>query len=340
MLVILFVTVAIAFVIVLIALSKGGKRYSWIEFYFRGFENAISFSESRLVRDASKLAGLRDPTNAYWDVADLDRAIKAVGSFFRSQQREHDRDAVALTEKLFKLRKKLEFEQPKYKYGIRGSKQISANQRLKLLAHGVGAYSATVIDNNARYLVISYPSGGHVPRNFAWKGVKMSVYFWRNEDAGYVFDTFVIDDLRVRNIPVLHLAHSESLFRTQKRKSIRVRSRISAWLYLPKRLEGAFEKPERSPGLRCVVQDLSEDGFSALIGGKAKEGMIVKAQFYIGERQVVMSGTVKAVDYSADKNQSMLHVEAVEPSPRMKNAIRMHVYNLKGEGNEAANPFA
>ena len=42
-----------------------------------------------------------------------------------------------------------------------------------------------------------------------------------------------------------------------------------------------------------------------------------------------MSGTVRSVDFDADSNRSVLHVEAVTPSPRMRNAIRSFVYNIR-----------
>jgi hypothetical protein len=119
--------------------------------------------------------------------------------------------------------------------------------------------------------------------------------------------------------------------RTQKRKSVRARSRISAYLYLLKRIEGAYEKPERVPGLRALVQDLSEDGAAVAIGGRAMPGLQVKLQFGLDERSVVMSGTVRSVDFDADANRSILHVEAVTPSPRMRNAIRSFVYNIGGD---------
>jgi c-di-GMP-binding flagellar brake protein YcgR len=234
---------------------------------------------------------------------------------------------------VFALRKGIEFEQPRFKYGIRSSRQVGAGQRLRVLVHGIGVFGATVIDNNARYLVVSYPLGQRLPKDWVWKGKKVSIYFWRREDAGYVFDSYVIDDLRIRNVPVLQVSHSEALLRTQKRKSVRARSKIPAYLYLLKRIEGAYEKPERVPGLRAMVQDLSEDGAAVAIGGKAKVGLQVKLQFGLDERSVVMSGTVRSVDFDAEANRSVLHVEAVTPSPRMRNAIRAFVYNIR-EGED------
>ncbi|OHD15697.1 MAG: hypothetical protein A2Y38_10655 [Spirochaetes bacterium GWB1_59_5] len=333
--ILLLVVVVVLLLVTFTLLLRGDRRFSPLEYYARGKEVGFSMSESRAILDMSRIAGVIDPTSALWSIRELDACIKAFDRKFRAEGKERDRDTLRFMEKLYEFRKSLEFDQPKYKSGIASSRFIRSNQRIRVLIEGIGVYSSTVIDTNDRYLVVSYPVGAKIPPGFQWKGSRVSVYFWRQEDAGYVFDTYVLEDLRIRNIPVLQLGHSESLLRTQKRKSLRVRSRMPAYLYLLKRLEGAYEKPERVPGLKCVVQDLSEDGISVLIGGKARVGLLVKAQFYIGDDQIVVSGTVRATEYDGEKKQSLLHVEAMLPSPRMRNMIRSHVYNV-GPGESSS----
>jgi len=334
------VVLLIILVIILLAgasvfAARGGKRYSWVEYYLRSREAGLSVPEARQLRDAAAAAGLGDPTNVLWSTRDLDRAISALVERLRKEGRDRSREGIAIVDRVYALRKELEFEQPRFKYGIKSSRNIAHGQRVRVLVYGIGVFNATVIDNNARYLVVSYPTGGRMPKDWVWKGKKVSIYFWRHEDAGYVFDSYVIDDLRIRNIPVLHVSHSEALLRTQKRRSIRARSRIPAYLYILKRIEGAYEKPEKAPGLRAQIQDLSEDGLAVAIGGKALPGLKVKLQFALDDRSIVMSGTVKSVDYDAEKNRSVVHVEAVTPSPRTRNAIRSYVYGIGGERETA-----
>lgn len=332
--------VVVLSIVSLVFFLRGRKRFSWLEFYFKGKDAGLSFSQTRALSQAATRAGVQDPTNVFWSPRDLDRTIS---SLLGSQNPlVRGREGNLFVEKVYEVRKRLEFEQPRYKAGIRSSRQIAQSQRVRLLVHGYGVFGATVLDNNSQFIVVTYPSGGRLPPGFVWKGQKVSVYFWRRDDACYVFDSYILDDMRIRSIPVVHLAHSEALLRTQKRRSVRSRSKTPAYLYVLKRIEGAFEKVERDPGLRCVIQDLSEDGFSALIGGKAKVGLVVKAQFYIGERQIVMSGTVRSVDFDREANRSVLHVEAVVPSPRTRNAIRSYVYNIQTtqDEKEAAGPQA
>lgn len=308
---------------------RGAKRYSWVEFYLKAGESGLSFAEARQLREAANLSGMVDPTNVLWSPRDMDKAISILGSTLKRADRDRSREGILLMDHVYSLRKAIEFEQPRFKYGIRSSRRIGTSQRVRVLVHGIGVFDATVIDNNVRFLVISYPIGGRLPADWVWKGKKVSIYFWRREDAGYVFDSYVIDDLRIRNVPVLQVSHSEALLRTQKRKSVRARSKIPAQLYLLKRIEGAYEKPERTSGLRAMVQDLSEDGAAVAIGGKAVIGLLVKLQFGLDERSVVMSGTVRSVEFDSTTNRSVIHIEAVTPSPRMRNSIRSFVYTIR-----------
>lgn len=333
----IFVLAIIVFVLFLVTITlgaRGSKRYSWFEFYAKGRESGFSFRQTRELKELGRISRLGDPTEVFWSLKSLDRVIAAVSQSRKAGPRGFDRETERLLERMYEYRRRLEFDQPKYKYGIKSSHQLTPNQRIRILVHGVGVYNSTLADVNPRFLVCTYPVGVKLPPGFSWKGRRVSVYFWRQEDAGYVFDTYVIDDMRIRSVPVLHLAHSEALYRTQKRKSVRARSKISAYLYLLKRVEGAYEKPEREPGLKSILQDISEDGFAVMIGGKAKAGIHVKAQFFLGDEQVVMSGTVRGFDYWPEKNRSLIHVEAVRPSPRIRNIIRSYVYASRAAYSE------
>lgn len=323
--------VIVLFVVSLVFFLRGRKRFSWLEYWLKCKDSGFSSQDMQALSRAARSAGVQDTTNILWSPRDLDKTISALLS---QQKAIQGREGNAFIEKVYELRKRLEFDQPRYKAGIRSSRQLVQGQRIRLLVQGIGVFGCTILDNNSQYLVVTYPSGSRLPPGFAWKGKKVSVYFWRRDDAGYVFDSYILDDMRIKSIPVVHLGHSESLLRTQKRKSVRSKAKINGYLYILKRIEGAFEKTERDTGLRCVVQDLSEDGFSVLIGGKGKPGIPVKVQFYLGERQIVMSGKVKSVDLDGDNNRSILHVEAVLPSPRTRNAIRSFVYNIQAEPAE------
>ena len=100
--------------------------------------------------------------------------------------------------------------------------------------------------------------------------LSMSIFGARG-DAGYVFDTVFISDPAYVGKAVLHLAHSNNLVRSQKRKSIRVKCSIYAQMYLIKPGETIDNLLEPEPGMKCLLEDLSEDGAMVLIGGKSRE---------------------------------------------------------------------
>jgi hypothetical protein len=79
--------------------------------------------------------------------------------------------------------------------------------------------------------------------------------------------------------------------------------------------------------------DISEDGAAILIGGRAKVGLPLKIQFKIAGKTIIMCGVVKGINFNQNKKQSILHIQATQPSFQMKNNILSYVYNLFGEQN-------
>ncbi len=100
-------------------------------------------------------------------------------------------------------------------------------------------------------MAVSHPQGPKLPDGFSWKNQKVGVYLWRAEDAGYFFQTKVLEDFIDRKYPILHVAHSDNLVRTQKRNSVRVETDMPAELFPLKSIDQSSEVPEQSRGLRC-----------------------------------------------------------------------------------------
>jgi c-di-GMP-binding flagellar brake protein YcgR len=224
-------------------------------------------------------------------------------------------------------------EKPRLKNGISDSRQISEGQVLRVLVSGSGVYRSQIIKNTNQYLTISRPSSNKLPGSFSWTGLKISVYFWREDDAGYVFDSEVLDEVYSKGLASLKISHAASLFRTQKRKSVRVKLHKSAFLYLLTSEEDA-NKFETNPGLKCFLEDLSDTGCAITIGGKAASGLRVKMQFALNNTPIVMGGTVRSVEFKEDVNRSLLHIEA-DPLPiEIRNRILGEVFGMLPEEEE------
>jgi len=327
----LLYSVPVLFLLALLVYRSSDKnRYSWVQFFAKGKDAGFSFKEIELLRRIAVKVELEDPSSLFWNERELDRCIRALVQKAKLTGEDREHDTQDFFSKLYDYRKKIEFEQPKYKKGILSSRNITESQHIRILVDGAGVFKAQVQRNSDRFLTISKPSGPQLPSNFTWKGRRVAVYFWRRNDAGYVFDTYVLDEVQAQKASVLQLAHSDSLFRTQKRRSIRARTHKSAFLYLPKEEEPP-EKMEVNPGLKCIIEDLSETGCAVTIGGRAQVGMKVKMQFELDGYPVVMSGLVRSSDFDEDKNRSLLHIESEPLSMTTRNRILAEVFGVQGE---------
>ena len=334
--IVVLLAIAAAVVLVFILLRRaGGGRFPWMQFYLKGRESGFVFWEINLLRRVAVEARLENPTALFWSIKQLDRSIKGIIIKYRSRGQEQDPVYNALLAKLFELRKRVEFDQPKYKLGIKSSRKITPKQVMRVTLPGLGPFRCMVVENLPRYIAVSHPQGPKLPDGFSWKNQKVGLYFWRGEDAGYYFQTKVLEDFIDRQYPILHILHSDNLIRTQKRQSVRVETDLPAELYPLKSIEEASENPEEGKGLRCMLADLSEDGAAVVIGGKAKVGLPIKVQFTIGEALVPLCGVVKGLNYDQKKNRSLLHLQAVAPSLALRNRILIYVYNLFGERGSA-----
>lgn len=339
LLAIVLIASALIVVFTLIVLRRaGGGRFPWLQFYLKGRESGFDFREINLLRRVAVESKLENPTSLFWSMKQLDRSIKGVIVRYRSRSQEQDPEYNRLLSKLFELRKRVEFELPKYKIGIKSSRKISPRQSLRIMLPGLGPFTSSVVENLPRYLAIQYPQGPKLPEGFSWKNQKIAVHFWRAEDAGYSFQTKVLGDYLDRQYPILHVSQSDNLLRTQKRNSVRAETNLDGELFPLKSIGLASENAEEGRGLRCRVVDISEGGCAVLIGGKAKVGLPLKLQFSLGDGVVIVNGVVKGINFDEKKGRSLLHVQAVPPGPTVRNRILTYVYNLFGERQTSGPP--
>ncbi len=306
----------------------GGFSFPWLEFYVRGKESGFRLKEINLLRHIAVDNKLKDPASLFWSERVLDRCLRGSIIRFRARNQMENPKVLDFLNKLFDFRKQVEFSLPKYRVGLRSTRNIPPNQRIRVHLPGVGVYESQVVENMRKYLAIAYPKGKVLPPGFSWEGQKIQVYFWRAEDAGYYFESKVLGDYMDRKYPILHITHSDNLIRNQRRGSIRAAIDAVARLYPLKDIGQANEVPETSSGYRCRMLDISEDGFAIIVGGQAKAGLPVKLQFELEGDAVVMCGIVKGVTFNQQKKQSILHVQAVKPSVATKIHILTYVYSL------------
>jgi c-di-GMP-binding flagellar brake protein YcgR len=330
------VVLILAFVLVLgvyiMVQRAGGFSFPWIQFYVRGKESGFSFAEVSLLRRVAIENKLKNPTSLFWSVKTLDRCIRSAILGFRAHHTTEQARNQEFLDKLFSFRKRVEFDQPKYRLGISSTRGISPGQTFKLTPAGGGVFISKLVENNRRYMALTYPRGKNNTPGFSWKEQEIKIYFWRKEDAGYYFETKVVGDYLDRKVPIIHVSHSDNIIRAQKRRSVRREAGVPALLFPLRTINQANETVESAGGYRCKLLDISEDGAAVAIGGRAKAGLPVKIQATLDEETMVLCGVIKSVDFKQRNNASVLHIQAQPLSISMRIRILTYVYGLFREG--------
>ena len=318
--------------------KEGGGN--WVSFFSKGKEEGFSLKEIEILRQLAVQCSLDDPLSLFWSQNQLDICIHSLVRKIRMSGESEEQGTQAFLSKLYDYRKKLELNKRSDKNsGITNSHQIGDGQVLKIIIPGTkGVFMSQVIRNTTQYIAVSRPVDKKNSSSRSWQGSKISVYFWKDDDAGYSFDSEVEDEIYSKGISSLRITHTEKLLRTQKRKSIRVKMHKAAFLYLVS-TEGEPHKLELDPGLKCFLEDLSDTGYAVTVGGKTSDGLRVKVQFALENAPVCVSGTVRSTSYNEETNRSMLHIEA-DPLPvEMRNHILGEVFGTMIDEYEEDLPF-
>jgi c-di-GMP-binding flagellar brake protein YcgR len=338
MYILILIIVVLGLVFLFFSRSKKEKKGNWIQFFAKGKDAGFSFKEIELLRRLATKCNIEEPASLFWSQNQLDLCIRSMVRGIRMSGEGEEQGTQDFLSKLYDYRKKIEMNKPAVKNGISSSRQISEGQPLRILVTGTGVFRSEVVKNAGQYLTISRPVNSKIPSTISWNGMKISTYFWRADDAGYVFDTTVVDEVFSKGISALKIEHSDSLFRTQKRKSIRIKLHKAAFLYLAKDSDEPG-RIETAPGLKCFLEDLSDTGCAVTVGGQAAQGLRVKIQFALDNTAISMLGTVRSVEFREDSNRSLLHIEA-DPLPmEIRNQILGEVFGMLPEDDEDELPF-
>jgi c-di-GMP-binding flagellar brake protein YcgR len=311
--------------ILLLALNRPPKKknglISWAQFRAQGKEAGFSFSEIVRLKAVAERSGKANPLSLFQSPELMDYCIR---SLVKAQDGGQDSPAPQnFMTKLYECRKKMGTGGAKQ--GLITTREIEVGQNLRVVADSV-IYRSQVVKNSDQYILASKPVNPELRSAPVWLGRKIAIYFWKEEDAGYVFDCQVLDEVLFKGSATIKIGHSSNLFRTQKRRSLRVKTHKPSYLYILKDFT-ASDALETKPGLKCFVEDLSDTGCSATVGGKAGKGLRVKLQFELNKKPFIMIGTVRSAEYNGETNRSLLHIEADPLSQEAKNAIFAEMFD-------------
>lgn len=212
---------------------------------------------------------------------------------------------------------------------------LRPGQTLSITPEGAPAFSSRVISNMKDFLTVSAPvvTAGADRR---WiRGTKLSVYLWRENDAGYSFVSKTLGYDTVMGISSILIQHSKTLRREQRRRSRRRELMRACFCYpirIPELEQGqkgdrkaVVELSMRSLG---TVVDLSAGGCAIQTLNPFDKGKLVMLEFDI-DRQLPVRAFGKVMQVQRQKTRGgVMHVKFTRVTQQHLNRISEFVYDF------------
>jgi c-di-GMP-binding flagellar brake protein YcgR len=314
---------------------RGGKqKFPWYEFYSRGRKEGFRLKEIKFLKKIALQNKLEKPQSIFWSTKQLDRCLKPAIRKINADEKGSPESKLDMTTKLLDLRTKAEFNLPKYNKKIRDTTALLPRQKLVVREATYGTFVSWVVEINRKYLVITQPSGQEASQTLNWLNRKVSVYCWRQEDAGYEFESKVQEQISDEEYPLLYLSHSGNLKRKQKRRHVRIETSIAAMFnpVIYSSVDGvdrAFLSKRNHAGR---IIDISASGCCMLAGSMMKKNDRVKVTFSLTpDKQITVLGVIVRLSKTGDERVKKHHIMFVKIGPRSRNNILLYVYNIFGE---------
>lgn len=196
-------------------------------------------------------------------------------------------------------------------------------------------YSSKVISNMRDFLTVSAPAQP-AGADTRWKrGTPLSVYFWRENDAGYSFASKVLGYDTVKGVPSVLIQHSRTLRREQRRRNRR-REIQRQCFYYPIRIvestegrrtqrKAAVEQSMRTLG---IVMDLSAGGCAIQTMNPFERGKLIMVEFDI-ERRAPVRAFGKVLSVHREKGRGgVMHIMLTRVTRQHLNRISEFVYDF------------
>jgi c-di-GMP-binding flagellar brake protein YcgR len=330
--------VIVAFVAFLVLRFRGGKeRFPWYDFYSKGRREGFSFKEIGFLKNIAIQNRVEKPQSIFWSTKQLDRCLKPAILKINADEGMNPGYKLEMIDKLLDLRTKAEFNLPRYKKKIRDTLSLLPRQKIIVKDANYGTFTSWVVEITRKNIVITYPAGQKAAEALVWTGRKISVYFWRAEDAGYEFETRVLEQITHEEFPLLYISHSNSLQRKQMRKSARIEVSMRAQ-FSPievAKTEGGSKAYVSKRSYMGKIIDLSVGGCCMLAGRLLKKNDRLKLEFDItAEKRVVALGVIVGASNTGDDRVRKLHLMFVKMSMQSRHHVLLFVYNIFGEREE------
>ena len=205
------------------------------------------------------------------------------------------------------------------------SRELNVGKRVRIYINELGYFFTEVIASLDKGFVVKKPKIEREPKS--WK-LPVTVYFWRENDAGYSFESYIEDEVNETTIQGLLIKHSDILLRYQKRRYLRKECRFYATYSLVEIEIDSYGKKNIKvipPEYDGTVFDIGGGGFAIEVVTKIAVKKLIKVSIFIGRQNI--KAIAEIVRYEKVGNKYYMHTRFVKISPSDQNIIYEFVYS-------------
>jgi len=336
-LIVIVVVIVIAFFVASRTSTAKGKKVGkttttgggWNNFYQIAKARRLTKGEIEVLKRLVVANGVTKPTIVFTSNNVLDSCIqRAIRKLGLKEMKGESKDN--LINAYYRLRSKI--------IRSRGIKRVTTTRdipigaRVRVTLSNYGSFPVKINKNEDNYLGISIPvlpPGKIIP----WGRKKVSINYWRQNDAGYTFETRVIDIIITDEIQTLCLKHTNKVKRVQKRLYPRKSIRLPVIFSKLRIIEEEGKKKaivDRKESHWGTVVDISVGGLSVETTAPIDKKNYIRVEFEVREDyKIVAYGKVKRIERNPIRKTWMMHTQFTKITKKDRNEIFALLYNYQ-----------
>ncbi|MBN2544377.1 MAG: PilZ domain-containing protein [Spirochaetes bacterium] len=312
-------------VLIIITVYYIRKKYNFLEhknFNTLAKSANLNIDETRILFNLITKNRIKYPLTCFTNAKLLDDILKKGIKEIHSNKNLNNNQKNEKIDELIDIKMKIEANSKK-NIGIKSTHLISESQKIIVFIRGKGYFYATVKNNLKNYLIIELISE-LITKRLLNKDEFIKIYFWRNEDAGYIFETKILD--LGQSIRSYLIKHSDQLIRSQKRKYKRIPVNFSAVIFpILKNKKNEYKILQDQPE-QCNIVDLSAGGIKLLIDNINQNIKLLKVEFSINTKKVTLIGRIIRIINKPNNIKEVILI-FLKISMESKNIINEYIYN-------------
>jgi len=324
-----FLILSFLIIILFIVGSSQSISLGGVDFIAKGKEAGLTAKEIKMLKKTADILKLEKPLILLGSINNIDDAILKLNSKLQDCD-YHDLEIIDLLEDLHNYRRNIELEKLDKRGVISSSREMSVSQEVKIT---VGSMEIPIVgvvsDITQNFITIDLKNETGVRPGVNWNG-PINIYFWRRDDAGYYFESKVIE---TPGILKWNVSHSSNLIRSQKRSDLRVDYETNCYIYKLEDITKRNYNFQGFTGTFAQLKNISEGGAAFLVNGKVQPGLPLKMEFKLDNKNIVLCGLVKDSSYNQSNNISYVRVKVVDPPFEMLSILRPFLFIKSREIN-------